>query len=29
MRLMGWAHKHNGFEKNKLKLPNIRHTTKK
>ena len=29
MRLMGWAHKHSGFEKSKLGLLNIRHSTKK
>ena len=29
MGLMGWAHKHSGFDKCKLGLPNVRHRTKK
>ena len=29
MGLMGWAHKHSGFDKCKLGLPNVRHGTTK
>ena len=29
MGLMGWAHKHSGFDKCKLGLPNVRHAITK